>query len=72
MSDYIRVRDKDTGHEYTIREHRMQGEAHTRLDKPALGAGGEPLPPKYKTTVNKAAEEKSGAAKKATDNQKES
>ena len=72
MSDFIRVRDKDTGHEYTIRERRFKDGAQTKLDKDAVGASGEPLPPKHKTTVTKAADKKAGTATKATDDKKES
>lgn len=72
MADYIRVRDNDTGHEYTIPAHRLKKDAQSPVDKPAVGPSGEPLPPKHRTTVAKAAEEKAGTAKKATDDKKES
>lgn len=72
MSDYIRVRDNDTGHEYTISADRLKRDAQAPLDKPAVGPGGEPLPPKFRTTVAKAAGVKAGTAKKATDDKKES
>ena len=69
MSDFIRVKDKSTGHEYSIRERQFNEDAHTRLDnKSAYSASGEVAPPKFKTTVTKAAE-KSGQ-KADTDKEK--
>jgi hypothetical protein len=60
MPDFIRVKDKATGHEYSVREHLFNEDAHTRLDKSAYSASGEVAPPKFKTTVAKAAADKSG------------
>ncbi len=58
----IRVKDKQTGHEFSVHESTFDGDAMTDLDKPATDPGGEPLPVKYKTTATKAAESKSGRA----------
>lgn len=58
---YIRVKDKTTGHEYSIHEHLFNGDAHEKSDKPAIGRNGDVAPPKFRTTVAKAA-----AAKPAT------
>lgn len=41
MTDFIRVRDKQTGHEYTIPSLRFDDEAHTILDKPAVDRHGD-------------------------------
>lgn len=71
MTEFLRVRDNDTSHEYTIRAGQFNTDAHTQIDKPALDAHGDPSPVKHKTTVKKAAE-KAGSAMKATDNKKES
>ena len=65
MPDYIRVRMNDAGHEITIRADRFDKDAATKLDKPALGPNGLPLPPKYRTTVTKAAARKTSAPKTA-------
>jgi hypothetical protein len=51
MPDYLRVKQKETGHELTILADHFNDEAYTKLDKPALDAHGEPAPVKYKTTV---------------------
>lgn len=51
MSEFIRVKDNDTGHEFTIRAGQFVEGAMKEIDKPALDNGGEPLPPKHKTTV---------------------
>ncbi len=62
MTDYVRVKDKQTGHEFSVPAHTFDGDAMTELDKPATDPGGELLPVKYKTTVNAAVDTKSGRA----------
>lgn len=69
MPEYLRVKQKGTGHELTILADRFDDEAYTKLDKDALDAHGEPAPVKYKTTV--ATEAAAKTASKA-DTQKES
>lgn len=59
---YVRVKDKQTRHEMSLPEGTFDTDAVTVLDKDATDPGGEPLPVKYKTTVDKAAETKSGQA----------
>lgn len=59
---YVRVKDKTTGHEFSLPEGSFDEADATVLDKPATDPGGDPLPVKYHTTVNKAAEPKSGQA----------
>lgn len=68
MTEYIRVRQNETGHELTVRADRdMTG--LTVIDKAALGSDGLPLPMKPKSTVAKrAAEKKAVATAKAADN----
>lgn len=61
-AEFIRVADKVTGHEFTIRANRYDAKAHTKVDKPALDAHGDPAAPKYRTTVAKKAAEKKAAA----------
>ena len=58
MSEYVRVRDKQTKHEYTVRADRVIPEGHTVLDKPALDRHGDPAPVKF----NKPLPKISGAA----------
>ncbi len=68
---FVRVKDKATGHEYSVRERLFDESAHTRLEKSAYSASGEVAPPKFKTTVTKAAEQKAPSGQKAdTDKEK--
>lgn len=48
MSDYVRVRDVSTGHEYTVAAKRFDPGAHVKLDKPATGPDRLPLGVKYR------------------------
>jgi len=54
MADYVRVRDRQTGHEYTIPERRFDAEAHEKLEKDPLGRDGLPRPPKYRVRLGSA------------------
>lgn len=65
MSDYLRVRDKDTGHEYTIRAEHLNAEAHEVLDKPALDNHGEPAAMKPRQPLGKRARGRRTAKKAA-------
>lgn len=67
MAEYVRVRDKDTGHHYSVTRERFDRspELWQELKQPATDSTGTPLPPKYKTTVTAAATGKQ-AAKPAT------
>lgn len=51
MADWVRVRDKATRHEYTIRRDRLNAEAHEEVDKPAVSRGGDPLPVKHNANL---------------------
>lgn len=62
MPEYVRVKDKQTGHEFSLPDGSFDPEAVTILKKDAVDAGGSPLPVKHKTTVADAAASKSGAA----------
>lgn len=66
MTDHLRVKQNETGHELTVSRtaYEFAPDGYTVLDKPATDAGGNPLQPKYKTSVATA------AAKKATSGQK--
>lgn len=59
MTDYVRVKDNETDHEYSVTVERFNSakSLFTKLDKDAATPGGDPLPPKYKTTVAKKAAE---------------
>ena len=62
MPEYLRVKQKDTGHELSVTKamYDFAPDAYEVLDKPATDAGGNPNRAKHKTTVAKA------AAKRAT------
>lgn len=56
MSEFIRVRQNETGHELSVpKSHAEATGGYEQIDKPAVDAAGSPLPPKYRTTVDKAA-----------------
>lgn len=59
MTDYLRVKDNETGHEYTVASERYDATPglFTKVDKPATDSANDPLPPKYRTTVAKKAAE---------------
>lgn len=61
---FIRVEDKSTGHQFSVREDQFDNAAMKKIDAPALDPSGDVSPPKHKTTVDKAA-----TAKKATSGQ---
>lgn len=63
---FIHVKDKETGHEYVVREHLFNPDAHTKTGKSALDAHGDPVPIKFKTTVTKAAAKKAGTGQANT------
>jgi hypothetical protein len=73
MPDYVRVRDKETGHHYTITRERYDRtpELWQELKQPATTRNGDPLPPKYKTTVSTEAAKKASPTA-ATSEKKES
>lgn len=62
MPEYVRVKDKQTGHEFSLPDGTFDTDSVTVLKKDAVDPGGDPLPVKHKTTVAEAAGNKSGAA----------
>lgn len=62
MPDYVRVKDKTTKHEMSLPVGSFDEADAIVLDKDATDPGGVPLSVKYHTTVNQAAEDKSGQA----------
>lgn len=60
MSEFIRVKDKQTEHEFSIPEGQFKESAMDLLDKPATYPSGDPLPVKHKTSVSTEAAKKSG------------
>lgn len=63
MSEFVRVRDKETGHHYSVSRERFERspELWQELKQAATNSAGDPLPPKYKTTVSTEAEKKAGS-----------
>lgn len=57
MAEYVRVRDKETGHHVSILREQFDAnpEAWQELKQDATYADGTPLPPKHKTTVDQQA-----------------
>jgi hypothetical protein len=54
MTEWVRVRDKSTKHEYTVGV--VDPEAHEVLDKEAVDSNGLPLPGKpYRSKIEPAA-----------------
>ena len=60
MRDLVRVKDPDTGHEFTTTRARAEKAGLRVLDKPAADAFGKPLRAKHNTTpkATKAADKK--------------
>ena len=60
MAEYVRVKDKETGHHVSILRSQFErnGDAWEELKQDATYATGEPRPPKFKTTVSAEAEKK--------------
>lgn len=51
----VRVRDKATGHAYSLAAVAVDAELHSVLNgAPAVGSDGRPLPPAYNKTLKKA------------------
>ena len=46
-TEFVRVRDRGTGHEYTVSAALADNDAYERLDKVAADPNGNPLPPVY-------------------------
>lgn len=64
MPDKVRVKQKATGHELTVDEEWADQfpDDYEVLDKDAVDAAGDPLPPKYKTTVSTEAAKKAASS----------
>ena len=46
-TEFVRVRDRGTGHEYTVTAALADNDAYERLDKVAVDPNGNPFPPVY-------------------------
>ena len=56
MTEWVRDKDPDTGHEITITSEQARAiNARVIESKDAAGPDGMPLPPKYHRTVDEAA-----------------
>lgn len=54
MPTYVRVKDNETGHEFSMPEGTFDEDDVTVLDKDATDVGGDPLPTKYHVTLEPA------------------
>lgn len=73
MPNFIRVKDNDTGHEYSILEAMYDGNpaAFTKINRPATDSAGTPLPPKHKTSVSAESAKKITQSGQKADSNKE-
>ena len=60
MPEYVRARDKDTGHQHSILREQVTDAWEVLKDKDATYPDGTPLPPKFKTSVSAESEKKTG------------
>lgn len=62
MPDFVRVRDKETGHHVSILRsaYDRNPDVWSLLKQDATYGDGTPLPPKHKTSVSSEAAKKSG------------
>ena len=67
MPEFVRVRDKETGHHLSILRSQFDRnkEAFSELKQEATYADGTPLPPKHKTSVSAEAEKKKPSGQQA-------
>lgn len=67
MPDYVRVRDKATGHHLSVLRSQFERNesAYAELQQDATYADGTPLPPKHKTSVSSEAAKKQPAGQSA-------
>lgn len=66
MAEPQRVKDKDTGHEFTTRRAALPDNWEVLKDKRAVDARGRDLPAKPKTSVSKKAASKSSTTSKSS------
>lgn len=64
MSDFVRVRDKETGHHYSVARERYDAtpDLWTELKQDATDSVGDPLPPKYKISVSSETDHKAAVS----------
>ena len=69
MTDRVRVRDNETGHHFTIPRSRydLNPSAYTELKSDATNPDGTDVRPKYKTTVDQKATDKTAAKSAGTE-----
>lgn len=68
MTDYVRVKDRETGHHVSIpvAQFEHEGDVWQELKQDAVDSGGNPLPPKYHTSVGKESTTKKASQSAAT------
>lgn len=58
MPEYVRVKDKSTGHHYSVIASAFDDSAMTKLKQDAVNTAGEPLPPEFHTPSGQSADPK--------------
>lgn len=58
MPEYVRVKDKATGHKFSVIKGAFDPDAQTELKQDAVGIDGNPLPPEYADTSGTTTKEK--------------
>ncbi len=69
MTDFLRVKDNETGHEFSAR--RPNPAKVTVLDKPAVDADGRPLPAKHNVSATLRGKKKPATESTGTTENKE-
>lgn len=69
MPEWVRVKDKDTGHKLTVLAQELENnpDAYAELKQDAVDHNGDPLPPEFSDAKSAGTTK----AKTATDNTKE-
>lgn len=67
MPEYVRVKQKETGHELSVPVAHLEAypDGYAEVKKDAVDAAGDPLPPKYKTSVSTEAAKSNTSGQKA-------
>ena len=74
MPEFVRVKQNETGHHLSVPVGHFKAApdgAYTELKQGAADSAGNPLPPKYRTSVSSEAEKKKAPTGQTADTQKE-
>lgn len=65
MPEYVRVKDKQTKHEYSVVASAVNEDAHQVLKRPATNPDGTPLPPKHHVSLSNQSGQKAESQKES-------